>query len=40
MMGRPVGPPRPPRLPLPADERAALGDVLTRLGLANALDAS
>jgi 4-hydroxy-tetrahydrodipicolinate synthase len=40
MMGRPVGPPRPPRLPLPADEWAALGDVLTRLGLANALDAS
>ncbi|MEM7024308.1 MAG: dihydrodipicolinate synthase family protein [Pseudomonadota bacterium] len=37
MMGLPVGEPRAPRLPLPADERAALGEVLASLGLAGSL---
>ena len=37
MMGLPVGPPRPPRLPLPKSERAALEEVINRLGLADAL---
>lgn len=33
MIGQPVGPPRPPRLPLPAEMRPALEGVLERLGL-------
>jgi 4-hydroxy-tetrahydrodipicolinate synthase len=33
MAGMSVGPPRPPRLPLPDDMRPALGQVLDRLGL-------
>lgn len=33
MMGRPVGPPRPPRLPLPATEAALLRRDLAALGL-------
>ena len=36
MMGRPVGPPRPPRLPLPEDERRALRESLAALGLLQA----
>lgn len=36
MMGRLVGPPRPPRLPLPEDERLALRDSLAALGLVRA----
>ncbi|MEM9224163.1 MAG: 4-hydroxy-tetrahydrodipicolinate synthase [Pseudomonadota bacterium] len=36
-MGLPVGPPRPPRLPLPADEGRALGEDLARLGLIGTL---
>lgn len=37
IMGLPVGPPRPPRLPLPPDEHGALAADLGRLGLGNAL---
>ncbi len=33
MMGRPVGPPRPPRLPLPAEDAAVLRKDLASLGL-------
>jgi 4-hydroxy-tetrahydrodipicolinate synthase len=33
MMGRPVGPPRPPRLPLPAADAASLRKDLAALGL-------
>jgi 4-hydroxy-tetrahydrodipicolinate synthase len=33
MMGRPVGPPRPPRLPLPAEDADVLRKDLTALGL-------
>jgi 4-hydroxy-tetrahydrodipicolinate synthase len=33
MMGRPVGPPRPPRLPLPAEDAAILRKDLAALGL-------
>jgi 4-hydroxy-tetrahydrodipicolinate synthase len=36
MMGRPVGPPRPPRLPLPEAERRALREALAALGLLHA----
>jgi 4-hydroxy-tetrahydrodipicolinate synthase len=36
MTGLPVGPPRPPRLPLPADMRPGLRAVLDRLGVAAA----
>lgn len=39
MMGLPVGPPRAPRLPLPAAERAELAEVVERLGLAGSLSA-
>jgi len=35
-MGRPVGPPRPPRLPLPEAERRALREALAALGLLHA----
>jgi 4-hydroxy-tetrahydrodipicolinate synthase len=33
MIGQPMGPPRPPRLPLPAEQRSALAAVLRELGL-------
>jgi 4-hydroxy-tetrahydrodipicolinate synthase len=37
MMGLHAGPPRPPRLPLPEDERAELDRVVEALGLKGAL---
>ena len=39
MMGLPVGAPRPPRLPLPADDAAALRVELARLGLLDSIAA-
>ncbi|MDJ0932822.1 MAG: dihydrodipicolinate synthase family protein [Breoghania sp.] len=33
MVGQPMGDPRPPRLPLPDDKRAALKDILKTLGI-------
>ena len=38
MMGLPVGGPRPPRLPLPEDERAELSAIVREMGLEGPLD--